>query len=47
MPSVFPGQIAFNVLSDWKAGEADYSEEEWKMVHETRKIMGGRSSIAL
>jgi aspartate-semialdehyde dehydrogenase len=40
VPSVFPGQIAFNVLSDWKAGEGDYSEEEWKMVHETRKIMG-------
>jgi len=38
--AVFPGQIAFNVLSDWKAGEGDYSEEEWKMVHETRKIMG-------
>jgi len=42
-PSVFPGQIAFNVLSDWKAGEKDYSEEEWKMVHETRKIMGDAS----
>lgn len=39
-PSVFPGQIAFNVLSDWKAGEGDYSEEELKMVNETRKIMG-------
>jgi aspartate-semialdehyde dehydrogenase len=39
-PTVFPGQIAFNVLSDWKAGEGDYSEEELKMVHETRKIMG-------
>jgi aspartate-semialdehyde dehydrogenase len=39
-PSVFPGQIAFNVISDWKPGEMDYSEEEWKMVHETRKIMG-------
>ncbi len=39
-PSVFPGQIAFNVLSDWKAGEDGYSEEELKMVHETRKIMG-------
>jgi aspartate-semialdehyde dehydrogenase len=38
--AVFPGQIAFNVLSDWKAGEGDYSEEEWKMVHETRKILG-------
>ncbi|RYG63279.1 aspartate-semialdehyde dehydrogenase, partial [bacterium] len=40
MLSVFPGQIAFNVLSDWKAGDADYSEEEWKMVNETRKILG-------
>lgn len=39
-PTVFPGQIAFNVLSDWKPGEGDYSEEELKMVHETRKIMG-------
>lgn len=39
-PTVFPAQIAFNVVSDWKPGEADYSEEEWKMVHETRKIMG-------
>ncbi|HEY8090214.1 MAG TPA: aspartate-semialdehyde dehydrogenase [Polyangiaceae bacterium] len=37
---VFPGTIAFNVLCDWKAGEQDYSEEEWKMVHETRKILG-------
>jgi aspartate-semialdehyde dehydrogenase len=37
---VFPGQIAFNVLTDWKAGEMDYSEEELKMVHETRKILG-------
>jgi aspartate-semialdehyde dehydrogenase len=39
---VFPGQIALNVLSDWKAGTTnqDYSEEELKMVFETRKIMG-------
>jgi aspartate-semialdehyde dehydrogenase len=37
--STFPGTIAFNVISDWKAGEQDYSEEEWKMVHETRKIL--------
>jgi aspartate-semialdehyde dehydrogenase len=36
---VFPGTMAFNVLCDWKPGEADYSEEEWKMVHETRKIL--------
>jgi aspartate-semialdehyde dehydrogenase len=39
-PSVFPGRIAFNLLCDWKAGEHDYSEEELKMVNETRKIMG-------
>jgi len=39
-PTVFPGQMAFNVLCDWKPGEGDYSEEELKMVHETRKIMG-------
>jgi len=38
--TVFPAPIAFNVLCDWKAGEQDYSEEEWKMVHETRKILG-------
>jgi aspartate-semialdehyde dehydrogenase len=37
---IFPGRIAFNVICDWKAGEADYSEEEWKMVRETRKILG-------
>jgi len=37
---VFPGTIAFNVLCDWKPGEGDYSEEETKIVHETRKILG-------
>jgi aspartate-semialdehyde dehydrogenase len=37
---VFPGPMAFNVLCDWKAGADDYSEEEWKMVNETRKILG-------
>ncbi|HEV3191808.1 MAG TPA: aspartate-semialdehyde dehydrogenase, partial [Polyangiaceae bacterium] len=37
---IFPGSIAFNLLSDWKSGEGDYSEEEWKMVNETRKILG-------
>ncbi len=37
---VFPGTIAFNVLCDWKPGEGDYSEEETKMIQETRKIMG-------
>lgn len=43
VPSVFPGQIAFNLLCDWKPGAGDYSEEEWKMVHETRKIFGDAS----
>src|SRR5690606_3403788 len=34
--SVFPSQIALNVLSDWKPGHDDYSEEELKLVNETR-----------
>jgi aspartate-semialdehyde dehydrogenase len=34
-------RLAGNVLPhDWKAGADGYTEEEWKMVHETRKIMG-------
>ena len=34
-------QLAGNVLPhDWKLGEEGYSEEEWKMVKETCKIMG-------
>jgi aspartate-semialdehyde dehydrogenase len=42
-PKVFPGPIAMNLLSDWKPGDKDYSEEEWKMVNETRKILGDPS----
>jgi aspartate-semialdehyde dehydrogenase len=42
-PTVFPGRMAFNVLCDWKHGERDYSEEELKMVNETRKILGDSS----
>ncbi len=43
-PSVHAAQLAGNVLPhDWKAGEEGYSEEEWKMVRETRKIMGDDS----
>src|SRR6266566_2489106 len=39
-------QLAGNVLPhDWKAGEDGYSEEEWKMVKETRKIMGDDSIL--
>src|SRR5262249_11905160 len=34
-------QLAGNVVPhDWKHGEDGYSEEEWKMIRETRKIMG-------
>jgi aspartate-semialdehyde dehydrogenase len=39
--SAHSAQLAGNVLPlDWKLGEEGYSEEEWKMVRETRKIMG-------
>jgi len=39
-------QLAGNVLPhDWKAGDDGYSEEEWKMVRETRKIMGDDSIL--
>jgi aspartate-semialdehyde dehydrogenase len=34
-------RLAGNVLPhDWKPGDDGYSEEEWKMIRETRKIMG-------
>jgi aspartate-semialdehyde dehydrogenase len=37
-------QLAGNVLPhDWKASDEGYTEEEWKMVRETRKIMGDES----
>jgi aspartate-semialdehyde dehydrogenase len=40
------GRLAGNVLAhDWKPGEEDYTEEEWKMVRETRKIMGDDSIL--
>lgn len=39
-------QLAGNVLPhDWKLGEEGYSEEEWKMVRETQKIMGDESIL--
>ena len=37
---IFPGIMAFNVLCDWSAGNSSYSEEELKIVQETRKILG-------
>jgi aspartate-semialdehyde dehydrogenase len=37
-------QLAGNVLPhDWKSGDDGYSEEEWKMIRETHKIMGDDS----
>jgi aspartate-semialdehyde dehydrogenase len=39
-------QLVGNVLPhDWKAGEEGYTEEEWKMIRETRKIMGDDSIL--
>jgi aspartate-semialdehyde dehydrogenase len=39
-------QLAGNVLPhDWKAGDDGYTEEEWKMVRETRKIMGDETIL--
>jgi aspartate-semialdehyde dehydrogenase len=39
-PQSHVDRLAGNVLPhDWKAGEDGYSEEEWKMVRETRKIL--------
>src|SRR3954468_15617806 len=40
------GQLAMNVLAlDWKPGEEGYTEEEIKMVKETKKIMGDESIL--
>jgi aspartate-semialdehyde dehydrogenase len=39
-------QLAGNVLPhDWKPGDDGYTEEEWKMIRETRKIMGDDSIL--
>jgi aspartate-semialdehyde dehydrogenase len=40
IPEAHAAQLAGNVLPhDWKAGEDGYTEEEWKMIRETRKIL--------
>ena len=45
-PTAHAAQLAGNVLPhDWKAGEDGYTEEEWKMVKETHKIMGDPSIL--
>jgi aspartate-semialdehyde dehydrogenase len=38
--AVLPGILAGNLLCDWKHSDDGWSEEERKMVFETRKIMG-------
>jgi aspartate-semialdehyde dehydrogenase len=43
-PTAHAAQLAGNVIPhDWKLGDDGYSEEEWKMVRETKKIMGDES----
>ncbi len=37
--SVLPGVLAGNLLSDWKHDASGYSEEELKMIEESRKIL--------
>jgi aspartate-semialdehyde dehydrogenase len=45
-PTAHAAQLAGNVIAhDWKLGDDGYSEEEWKMVRETRKIMGDESIL--
>lgn len=40
-PGIFPSPIAFNVLANnWKIEDEGYSNEEWKMVEEAKKILG-------
>ena len=40
VPRFFPHQIAFNLIPHIdKFGEAGYTGEEWKLVHEVRKIL--------
>jgi aspartate-semialdehyde dehydrogenase len=39
-PHEFPAQIAFNVIAQIGSfGDAGYTSEEWKVVHESRKIL--------
>lgn len=45
-PTAHMEQLAGNVIAhDWKLGEDGYSEEETKMIKETRKIMGDESIL--
>jgi aspartate-semialdehyde dehydrogenase len=45
-PKAHAAQLAGNVIThDWKLGADGYTEEEWKMIKETRKIMGDDSIL--
>ena len=45
-PTAHVDHLAGNVLThDWKLGEDGYSEEEMKMIRETRKIMGDENIL--
>ena len=41
---IFPDRIAFNLLANnWKIEEEGYSNEEWKVIQETQKILRDKS----
>lgn len=45
-PTAHMERLAGNVIAhDWKLGDNDYSEEETKMINETKKIMGDESIL--
>jgi aspartate-semialdehyde dehydrogenase len=44
----FPNPIAFNVLAhNWKIEDKGYSNEEWKVVKETHKMLDPRIQVAI
>jgi aspartate-semialdehyde dehydrogenase len=46
VPHVFPHQIAFNLLPEIDVFlDNGYSKEEWKLIHETRKIMHDETMV--
>jgi aspartate-semialdehyde dehydrogenase len=47
-PGGFPNQIAFNVLANnWKIEERGYSNEEWKVVKETHKMLDPKIQVSV
>jgi aspartate-semialdehyde dehydrogenase len=44
----FPNQIAFNVLANnWKIEERGYSNEEWKVIKETHKMLDPKIQLSV